>query len=183
MKKSGFLMFWFVFTLLFIISWWVTISLRNNSKNDVIDTKINTTEFYKILPSDIKAEIEDKKVVVINVWATWCQPCRKEMPFLEQLAIKHPNQAFIAVTDQSKEEASSYLNESPIANSFLQIYNGQELINYIANFSSQKKIKEGNAVLNLPTNVIFYNEKCVFIESGFSELNIKKMDSIITSIK
>lgn len=29
------------------------------------------------------------KVVLLNVWATWCAPCREEIPFLQSLYEKH----------------------------------------------------------------------------------------------
>jgi len=31
------------------------------------------------------------KVVLLNFWATWCEPCRDEMPSLELLAQRHEN--------------------------------------------------------------------------------------------
>ena len=35
--------------------------------------------------------------IVINFWATWCVPCREEMPALERAAVAHPDIAFLAV--------------------------------------------------------------------------------------
>ena len=29
------------------------------------------------------------KVVLLNIWATWCAPCRQEIPFLQSLYEKH----------------------------------------------------------------------------------------------
>ena len=29
------------------------------------------------------------KVVLLNIWATWCAPCRQEIPYLESLYKKH----------------------------------------------------------------------------------------------
>ena len=35
--------------------------------------------------------------VVLNFWATWCVPCRTEMPALDQMAAEQPDVAILAV--------------------------------------------------------------------------------------
>lgn len=37
------------------------------------------------------------KVRVINVWASWCSPCRAEAPSLEELSKSHPEVQFIGI--------------------------------------------------------------------------------------
>ena len=34
------------------------------------------------------------KVVLLNIWATWCHPCREEIPYLETLYEKHRADGF-----------------------------------------------------------------------------------------
>jgi len=58
---------------------------------------------------DIRGErhrLEDHagKVVLINIWATWCGPCRREMPQIEQL-YQSRKQDGLVVFGLSKEEA------------------------------------------------------------------------------
>jgi thiol-disulfide isomerase/thioredoxin len=42
------------------------------------------------------------KVVFLNVWATWCGPCREEMPSIERLygKVKDGHVAFVVVSDE-----------------------------------------------------------------------------------
>ena len=37
------------------------------------------------------------KVMVLNVWASWCSPCRAEAPALEELSLAHPEVQFLGV--------------------------------------------------------------------------------------
>jgi thiol-disulfide isomerase/thioredoxin len=38
--------------------------------------------------SSIKRQMKTKRQTLINVWATWCVPCAKEMPELEKMRVK-----------------------------------------------------------------------------------------------
>ncbi len=37
------------------------------------------------------------KVVIVNFWATWCEPCIEEMPSLQRLKDRLPNDSFSVV--------------------------------------------------------------------------------------
>lgn len=44
-----------------------------------------------------KFESVEGKAQLLNVWASWCSPCRAEAPALEELSKKHPEVQFIGV--------------------------------------------------------------------------------------
>ena len=41
--------------------------------------------------------MERGKPIVLNVWASWCSPCRAEAPALQELSVKHPEVQFLGV--------------------------------------------------------------------------------------
>ncbi|MFZ4262501.1 TlpA family protein disulfide reductase [Sphingobacterium sp. HJSM2_6] len=57
------------------------------------------------------------KLVLIDMWATWCGPCRAEEPFWEKLndTYKGKEIAFVGVsTDQDKEKWEAYIKEKAL---------------------------------------------------------------------
>jgi cytochrome c biogenesis protein CcmG/thiol:disulfide interchange protein DsbE len=54
--------------------------------------------------------------VVVNVWASWCGPCRFEFPTLQELSAQYGKRvAFLGVDSQDSEDAAhTFLSEAPL---------------------------------------------------------------------
>lgn len=64
------------------------------------------------------SDFKGKKPVVINIWASWCGPCKAEMPYFERVMKEYGDDVevlMINLTDgqrETKEKALSYLKEN-----------------------------------------------------------------------
>ncbi len=55
------------------------------------------------------------KAVLLNFWATWCQPCKIEMPWFEEMQKQYGPNGFqvlgVAMDDASKEDIAKFAKE------------------------------------------------------------------------
>ena len=84
---------------------------------------------------DLMVSLEDfdNKLVIINFWATWCAPCRKEMPSLDKLksAKNFENVKIIPINiaDESYDKSKSFFDDLGIKNLEIFIGSGSEIAN------------------------------------------------------
>jgi peroxiredoxin len=70
-------------------------------------------ELENLANETVKLSEMQGKIVVINFWATWCEPCKVEMPFFEKLFSRsQSNLAILAVNfDEPSQEVEKFVDE------------------------------------------------------------------------
>ena len=50
------------------------------------------------------------RVVLVNLWATWCPPCKAEMPLLQNYYIKHKEEGFTVIAIEDGDPTSEVIS-------------------------------------------------------------------------
>ncbi len=84
---------------------------RENPPAQPLST-FTTTDGRELTLEDLRG-----KTVLVNIWATWCAPCIKEMPSLDRLQALRGGDDFVVVTisiDRTKYEPAKFFTDNNI---------------------------------------------------------------------
>ncbi|HEX3862442.1 MAG TPA: TlpA disulfide reductase family protein [Stellaceae bacterium] len=95
------------------------------------------------------------RTVLLNLWATWCVPCRKEMPALDALAadLAGPGFDVVAVNIDTRDPEKPLAFLKQIGVTRLAYYSDQSAVVY-------EDLKEAGKAFGMPTTVLVDPSGC-----------------------
>jgi len=96
-------------------------------------------------------------VVMINFWASWCGPCRQEMPLLDDIYKQYKDMGFVLLgvnVEPDPHNANAWLSKTPVSYPIL--------------YDPKSQVSQLYSVQAMPTTVIVDRQGVVrFVHNGY----------------
>ena len=116
-------------------------------------------QFPKLASFELLGELPKTKgkVLLIDIWASWCLPCKKSFPVLNELYLSYQSKGLVILAvsvDEKKSEMEAFLKKQSPQFSVLH--------------DSKGKLAEDLAIETMPTSILVDREGTVIcVHSGF----------------
>lgn len=114
------------------------------------------------------------KIVLINFFATWCAPCRKELPLIqEQIWNKHKDNSKFAMLTFGREHSWAEVNK----------FGQDQNFSFLLLPDLKRKVYGLFATESIPRSfLIDENGKIIYLSNGFEETHFNELKELIDSL-
>ncbi|MHB8076296.1 thioredoxin [Desulfosporosinus fructosivorans] len=83
--------------------------------------------------------LKSEKAVLVDFWASWCNPCLREAPIIDELADEYLGQIVVGMVDVDDNDPI-VSNYSVVSIPTLAIFKGGKVVDIIAGFHEKKEL-------------------------------------------
>lgn len=124
----------------------------NSLANDAADFTLTTNA-----GSNLRLSEQRGNVVMLNFWASWCGPCRQEMPLLDAMSQRYSGVGFILLgvdVEEDNTDAKKIIKDLKISYPIL--------------FDTEQKVSKLYSVDTMPTTVMIDKKgKVRYVNHGY----------------
>lgn len=102
--------------------------------------------------------------VLLNLWASWCEPCRREFPTLSQWAAAHPEVTVVGVAVQDTEKEA-------------QSFAGRMNPSYLVSWDADGSVHDAYPSFGIPASYVI-DAKGVLVDVILAELTPERLAGI-----
>ncbi|CED59386.1 Thiol:disulfide interchange protein DsbE, putative [Moritella viscosa] len=161
-----------------ISSFFITVSVVTCllfSTTIIAESKVSQAPIFALPGIDnTQVNLEDYrgKVVLVDFWASWCTPCIRSFPWMDEMVEKYGEKGFVVI-------AINMDQESILATKFLQRYPNKLTIA----FDPQGAVAEQYEIMGLPNSFILNKKgEIVYKHIGFRLAELDKYEAEILSL-
>ena len=135
--------------------------------------QVSQVKFKDFDSKDIVLNKNDGKIKILNFWATWCAPCKAEMPSLDKFSIKNPDFLVFPINLEkiNKKKTMKFYKDLNIKNLNVYFDNGLKLVKVFG-------------LRGVPTTIILNNNKEMVARiSGSIDFSDEKFINWLSKVK
>lgn len=111
------------------------------------------------------SDLRGKKVVLINFWATWCPPCRFEMPTMQQIYSEYKGKGFEILA----------INIEPDATKEIREFMKELRLSFPVLLDPEMKVARKYRVFGLPVSVLIDRQGVIRLrDTGYNDWSSKE---------
>jgi len=149
----------------YVIKQFVFSPAVNAPANILLDARFSTLD-----GKEVALKTWRNKVIVLNFWATWCPPCREEMPELSKMQDQYKNQnlVIIGLSTDDLETTKTFIQSNPV--SYPLLAGDMQAMNFAESLGNNQGV--------LPYTVVI-DEKGHIVKSFFGRVNQSLLEKTV----
>jgi thiol-disulfide isomerase/thioredoxin len=129
--------------------------------------------FNALNGSEVSLKTWQNKIIVLNFWATWCPPCREEMPELSKMQEQYKNQnvVIVGLSTEDLGATKSFIAANPV--SYPVLAGDMQAMTLAESLGNNQSI--------LPYTVVI-DEKGQVVKTFFGRINQELLEKTISPL-